>query len=64
MEEGTKKDKYTQDINFSITKFDGKAYGRNDTIVSSVISFFSLEFTPCKAEQPLPGMELQEAQKD
>ena len=28
--------------------------------------FFKLEFTPCKAEQPLQGMELQEkeAQKD
>ena len=22
--------------------------------------FFKLEFTPCKAEEPLPGMELQE----
>ena len=64
MEEGTKKEKYAQDINFSITKFDGKAYGRNDAIVNSVRSFFSLEFTPCKAEQPLPGMELQEVQKD
>ena len=28
--------------------------------------FFELEFTPCKTEQPLQGMELQEkeAQKD
>ena len=30
------------------------------------VSFFLLGFTPCKAEQPLRGMELQEkeAQKD
>ena len=30
---------------------------------SSFFFFFSLGFTPCKAEQPLRGMELQEAQK-
>ena len=32
----------------------------------SLISFKKLGFTPCKAEQPLQGMELQEkeAQKD
>ena len=30
------------------------------------LGFFKLGFTPCKAEQPLQGMELQEkgAQKD
>ena len=26
--------------------------------------FFLLSFTPCKAEQPLRGMELQEKEKD
>ena len=32
----------------------------------TIHSFFELGFTPCKAEQPLQGMELQEkeAQKD
>ena len=31
-----------------------------------IYSFFKLRFTPCKTEQPLQGMELQEkeAQKD
>ena len=34
--------------------------------VSPPLIFFLLGFTPCKAEQPLQGMELQEkkAQKD
>ena len=33
---------------------------------SKLILFLKLRFTPCKAEQPLQGMELQEksAQKD
>ena len=28
--------------------------------VQIFLSFFKLEFTPCKTEQPLRGMELQE----
>ena len=28
-----------------------------------VLFFFKLGFTPCKAEKPIRGMELQEAQK-
>ena len=44
------------------SKFHGSSY--NGLTVLSV--FFKLEFTPCKAEQPLQGMELQEKeiQKD
>ena len=36
------------------------------TLVDLFIFFIKLGFTPCKAEQPLRGMELQEkeAQKD
>ena len=35
-------------------------------LLSKIFLFFKLGFTPCKAEQPLRGMELQEkeAQKD
>ena len=34
--------------------------------INIFIFYFQLRFTPCKAEQPLQGMELQEkeAQKD
>ena len=36
------------------------------SLISLIFSFFKLGFTPCKAEQPLRGMELQEreVQKD
>ena len=45
------------------SKFHGSSY--NGLTVLSLF-FFKLEFTPCKAEQPLQGMELQEkeTQKD
>ena len=35
----------------------------NDGLYDYINLFFKLGFTPCKAEQPLRGMELQEAQK-
>ena len=33
------------------------------SLICPIFSFFKLGFTPCKAEQPLRGMELQEREE-
>ena len=52
-------------FNFNGKFFIKHIYSIHDLVVQTTI-FFSLGFTPCKAEQQLRGMELQEkeAQKD